>query len=358
MKLVLTLLARNEADVVDAQIAFHLNAGVDVVVATDNRSDDGTTEILERYESTGKLILFREPGDDMRQDEWVTRMARFAATELAADWVINSDADEFWWPRGGSLKDVVAVVPARYGVIRGCWRHFVPRPGDDEPFSERMTVRLCKPAFPGDKTTIYHAHQKAAHRARPDIEIERGNHNADAPGLEPLRGWHPIEVLHFSIRSHEQVRTKSRGGWLRSDDYDPPAHRLELHAALDRGDSQSFYRAHLVDDEMLERGLDDGTFEVDTRLRDALRLLRTADGGYRIPRAHSEAGLSFEPPDLVETAAYAGESAVLAAIDGIVRAEDRVHALARRIDALEGTQLGSLATRASRLIPGRRLARR
>ena len=81
------------------------------MVATDNGSEDGTTEILERYERAGFLRLLREDGDDMRQQEWVTRMARLAATDCGADWVINSDADEFWWPRGGTLKDVLALVP-------------------------------------------------------------------------------------------------------------------------------------------------------------------------------------------------------------------------------------------------------
>jgi hypothetical protein len=95
MKLVLTVLARDEVDVIDAQLGFHLNAGVDYVIATDNNSQDGTTEILEEYEREGVVHLIREPAEGLRQGEWVTRMARLAAVEFGADWVINSDADEF-----------------------------------------------------------------------------------------------------------------------------------------------------------------------------------------------------------------------------------------------------------------------
>src|SRR5438067_10045233 len=117
MKLVMTLLARDEGDIVDAQIAFHLHAGVDFVVATDNASRDGTTEILESYSRDGCLHLIREDGEDMRQGAWVTRMARLAATDFGADWVLNSDADEFWCSHGAPLKTVLAAVPARFATV-------------------------------------------------------------------------------------------------------------------------------------------------------------------------------------------------------------------------------------------------
>lgn len=346
MRIVMTLLARNEADIVDAQLAFHLNAGVDFVVATDNRSDDGTSEILERYERAGYLLLLREEGDDMRQAEWVTRMARLAATELGADWVLNSDADEFWWPREGSLRDVLAAVPPRFGVVRGCWRHFVPRPDDGAFFAERMVVRLAAPAHPGEKRTVFHAHQKVAHRARPDVTVEAGNHNAEGPGLEPLRSWHPLEVLHFSFRSVEQTGRKLEGGWLRNANYEPPLHQVLANEALRAGRVNDHFTALVVDDETLERGLADGTLAIDTRLRDALRELRAPEGqGFALP---GDRRLAFRRPDPREEALYAAEASILAEIDGIVRAHARTDELEQRLAQLERASLDRLGRAASR----------
>jgi hypothetical protein len=339
VKLVMTLLVRNEADIVDAQIAFHLHAGVDFVVAMDNRSEDGTTEVLERYQRAGVLHLLREDADDMRQGEWVTRLARAAATDFGADWVLNSDADEFWWPRGGTLREVLAAVPERYGVVRGCWRHFLPLPDDGEFFAERMIVRLGKPAFPGEKRTIFHAHQKVAHRADPAVVIETGNHNALGAALEPVRAWHPIEVLHFSFRSPAQIERKARGGWVRNADEEPTLHVRLLDEATRKGRVQAFYDSFAVSDDALERGLAQGTVALDTRLRDALRAIRDADGSFRLPTPGAPPVVSFGRPDVGEDAAYAAEASLLVEIDGVVRAERRVDAFEERLAALERGRL-------------------
>jgi hypothetical protein len=347
VKLVMTLLARDEADIVDAQLAFHLAAGVDFVVATDNGSTDGTTEILERYAQAGVLHLIRESGDAMLQSEWVTRMARLAASDLGADWVINADADEFWWPGSGSLKDVLATIPARFGVVRGAWRHFLPRPevveGDDYA-PERMTVRLRRPAFPGDKATIYHAHQKVAHRARPDVVVYDGNHDVDpAGGLAPLRGWYPFEVFHFSFRSRkqfEQKATRSYEAWLQNPRAEPTLHHRLAYEACRSGTLDEYYGAFVVDDRALQQGVRDGTLAVDMRLRDAVRILRRADGSFA-PGADG-ARLSFPAPSLRDDVEFLEEIAPLIEIDGLVRVERRVGALEERLGALERARPGRL----------------
>jgi Glycosyl transferase family 2 len=320
IRLVMTLLARDEADIVDAQIAFHLAAGVDFVVATDHASRDGTTDVLERYANRGVLHLNRESGGRLRQSEWVTRMARMAARDFGADWVINSDADEFWWPSGGDLKLVLAQTLDRYGVVQTFVRPFLPRPGDGG-FAERMTVRFAPAAPINDPVSSFKVNVRIVHRGAPGIVVGRGNVSVRAPGLTPFRGWSAIEVLHFPIRSFEHFRRKfidhyTTVGGLRGD-------HARAYEAARTGRLDDLYERICVDEERLRRGLADGSLAVDTRLRNALREL--AEGR----------PLAFPPRRTGDAAGYAVDGAALEAGE-LVRLQRRVDEVERRLTAAEG----------------------
>src|SRR5918992_1489114 len=324
MTLVMTLLARDEIDVIDSWLAFHLNAGADLVIATDNRSQDGTAEVLAEYARSGHVRLIHEPGEDLRQDEWVTRMARLAASEHGADWVINSDADEFWWPRGASLADVLDAVPPRYGTVGAFLRVFCPRP-DDGHFAERMTVRFSALAPINDPASVYKPIRKIIHRGHPEIRVTRGNHALVDSPFDPLRGWYPVEVFHFPLRSPEQAIHKAelQGTAFEKIERSPTAYHANMFKAFREGTMDAYYESLVVGDEEVERGVADGRLVVDTRLRDALRQL------------HSGAGpLAFPLPTLVDDATYAVEAAVLGEAD-VVRLQRRLDTLERRLLSLE-----------------------
>ena len=201
----------------------------------------------------------------------------------------------------------------------------MPRPDDDASVAERMTVRLSQHAPINDPTSFYRPVIKIAHRADPDVIVGRGNHGLlDSPFL-PLTTWHPLEVLHFPLRSRAQ--------WMRKVELQGEAftkhieragtgYHLKGYDALRAGRIDEQYESLVVDDGALERGLAAGTLAVDTRLRDALRTLR--EGGT----------LTFPQPTDADDVAYAVESAVLDEAY-MVRAQRRLDALEQRLEALE-----------------------
>lgn len=275
MKLVMTLVVRDEADIIAQHLDLHLAAGVDFVIATDHRSEDGTTEILESYARAGVLQLIRKEEEFTREHEWQTQMARLGATEYGADWVINSGADEFWYPRGRSLKDVLGAVPSEYGIVRGLVRNFLPLHDDTGWFAERMTVRLAGHAPINDPATPFRPVVKVAHRAHPNVSVS-GGHMAYGLPWPLLTAWYPLEVLHVPLRSREQCARKYRKTWtgwgenLRGD-------LARARQASEDGLPNPVWDRVALDDSELERGLAEGWLVSDTRLRDALRLLRQED---------------------------------------------------------------------------------
>jgi hypothetical protein len=321
MKLVMTLLARDEADIVDEQITFQLNAGVDFVIATDNRSEDGTTEILESHAKAGHLHLIREESEYLQQAEWITHMGRMAAADFGADWVIHSDADEFWWPRGDSLKDVLESIPKRYGIVRALLRHFVPRPGDGSSFAERMTVRVSSSAPINDPRSLFRPNLKIVHRADPHVNVSIGAQRLLDSNLVPLRGWYPIEFFHFPVRSVEQCERKYSHQQI-GPGQTPSPYYDRVRELIDAGRLDELYGSLVVDEDALQRGLEEGSLVIDTRLRDALRALREGRP------------LTFPRPTVVDEAAYAVDVAALGEAD-VVRLQRRLDTLEQRLLTVE-----------------------
>jgi hypothetical protein len=331
MKLVMTLLVRDEADIIDAQIAFHLHAGVDFIVATDNGSADGTREILESYAERGRLHLIEQQGEDMQQVEWVSRMARLAATDFGADWVINSDADEFWCSHGAPLKTVLAGVPRRFDTVRALMRNFVPRPEGERFFADRMNVRLVagEAIEPRHLVHPFHAQDKVLHRGHPDVTLSAGNHDARWPSSFDLRGFWHFEVLHFPMRTAEQCVAK----WRNYERYGYAGYDV-----LTDHDAREYYASLLVDDATLEHGLATGTYAIDNRLRDALRAIRTESGAFRPPDTAKP--LFFPALTTADAAALAADAAAASERDALVKVEGRVNGFETRLEAME-LSLGS-----------------
>jgi hypothetical protein len=202
-------------------------------------------------------------------------MARLAATEFGADWVIHSDADEFWWPRYGTVREVLAAVPPSVGATRGFVRHFVPRPEDGRPFYERMVAR-ARPV--DDLHGLYYPQMHIAHRGHPTVDVSWGHHDVSGPGLgRELRDWFAFEILHFPLRGATQMAHK----YIQGREAEQTAlaaaagggtwHWEAAYQLLQTLSPEELYAARVVDDMELEAGLGEGRFVIDTRLRDVLR---------------------------------------------------------------------------------------
>lgn len=330
MKLVLTLRSRDEEDVIEANIAYHLERGVDLLIVTDNGSVDGTLEVLERYRREGHLHLIHEPASEYAAEEWITRMARLAATDFGADWVLNGDVDEFWWPDRGTLKDVLAEIPRDYGILSVPRSDFLPGAGEGS-FVDRMVIRdLQSKAKMREKALP----PKAAHRGSPEIVIGKAAHAVSGGGLKALVGWYPISVMHFPARSPSQWERKLRNlheGHVSSGrSVGGPKFRAVEEDRL----AQEYASAYL-DEVALERGIEEGRLVVDRRLQ---RFFGAS------PRLRGIGGA--EAPEAVEPGA--AEVARRAAIAGSIsaaewqlrRREDRLgrelRQATRRLEKAEG----------------------
>ena len=193
---------RDERDVLPSVLAHLLEQGVDHVLVADNRSTDGTRELLAELAREDRRIhvaLDEEPAHI--QSEKVTTLARFAWSR-GADWIIPFDADEFWFADGVSVVDYLRAHAADVGIVHADFHHMVPITPAPYPLRDSRFVLDATPSNPG----------KVAARAHPLLEIWPGNHNASRVG-HVISGLH---IAHAQYRSPTQIARKVRQGVVSS----------------------------------------------------------------------------------------------------------------------------------------------
>lgn len=103
--IVMTLLVKDEEKLIEKNIRFHYAMGVNCFVVTVHNSTDNTLYYLLKLIKEGIPIEIIVANDKYQlQDKRVHKMIKLAKSKFKADWVINADADEFYYSKDFNLK--------------------------------------------------------------------------------------------------------------------------------------------------------------------------------------------------------------------------------------------------------------
>lgn len=276
--IIMTLLVKDEEELLALNLEFHHAMGIEHFIITDNNSTDRTPEIIRHYQEKGWVLRYiEEHSTDYEQKTWVDRMIEIAKEEYHADWIINADADEFWYP---SCKSFPALLSNTHATVYEGQIYCV-YPEENKPWQE--WTQLARPVENLDtyKLSPYslfaNQKNKVLHRASGYIQISMGNHKVTMlPYFKKKSG---LTIFHFNIRGREQFIKKMVNG----------GQQLEQHQGRHGGRHwRYFYKLYkqgllsaeyerVIGTQMLDVLKKDGYLFEDRRLRDFLREIQTGN---------------------------------------------------------------------------------
>lgn len=210
-RLIMTLLVKNEEDLLEGNLLFHKSMGVDGFIITDNNSSDRTPEIIQKYKKKGWILdVIVEKATNYEQKKWVDRMVWKAKSEYKADWIINADADELWYAPSGNLKTELASTSAN---VLMCEMKCV-YPQEDKPFWQwdRTVEAVTDPErYNLSRYSLFgRQNKKVIHRATGYLQISMGNHKV---AMFPKRtAASTVCVYHYNIRGKQPFLEKMING--------------------------------------------------------------------------------------------------------------------------------------------------
>lgn len=217
-KLILTLLVKNETDIIEDNILHHYRQGVDFIIVTDHESTDGTLDILRRFEKKKLIDLYH--CREFEQKKVVNLMGRVALEKHKATILIHNDADEFWCStKENNLKS--SFLKHNCTSLRVKRLNVIPKPETMfEPFPQSEMLVVDNPLESNDvvadsleKTSLFYlqANPKVMFSVKDKFRsVKVGNHEIDGETTGKMAD--NIVIYHFPFKNYERFEQKVMQG--------------------------------------------------------------------------------------------------------------------------------------------------
>lgn len=159
MKIVALMGVKDEVELVRASINHLRSIGVDSIIVFDDGSTDGTLEVLNELKTKDDLRVVNI-NIDLSNGEGIQTPGLELARRDNADWVLFLDADEFWIPASGSLKECRSLADSDILTV------------------DRFNVPLTKngPLFPDDISPNRYQDLYLCVNTIPNFQLHRDEH--------------------------------------------------------------------------------------------------------------------------------------------------------------------------------------
>lgn len=225
--LIMTLVVKNEEDILEKNIRFHKAMGVDGFIVTSHNCTDKTNEILAKLKKEGlvfEIIYKNTKGHE--HHIWVNDMVNIAKEKYKANWVINADADEFYYSKFLNLKlNIIQAIKNGLNVLIVDSTFLFPT--DEADFVRDSHYFVTKPfqQFEADslgiiddkKFAMFIGSQectKIIHNTKDFISATDGNHSILMRHQKEFFDSN-ISLYHYHIRNYKGYEEKVKR-WLDS----------------------------------------------------------------------------------------------------------------------------------------------
>jgi SAM-dependent methyltransferase len=209
-------MVRNERDVIEPFVRHNLRF-VDYMIVIDNNSTDDTRDILVQLaRETGRVGVFDRKKSNFTQGEFITRIMQSLQPIYFADFFVFLDGDEFIGAESpDAFRRALETIP-QFGFGLMPWRTYVLPEGED------MDAMTANPPASMTWCRVQEGEQhykvvlRTDGKILRDYHISNGNHivTRDEGGRLPSVRLNEVPLLHFPVRSLEQLTVKSINGWM------------------------------------------------------------------------------------------------------------------------------------------------